>query len=57
MQCLLLLKEKNRDDYIMEQVTKFIKEADTYYPAAVEGEQPGEVVAEVVYVAILKINT
>ena len=57
MQCLLLLKEKNRDDYIMEQVTKFIKEADTYYPAAVEGEQPGKVVAEVVYVAILKINT
>ena len=34
------LLSKVQENYIMEQVVKFLKEAETYYLATVEGDQP-----------------
>ena len=32
--------KRRQEDYIMERVVKFLKEAETYYLATVEGDQP-----------------
>ena len=35
-----LINKRRQEDYIMERVVKFLKEAETYYLATVEGNQP-----------------
>ena len=35
-----LFKKNNQEAYIMERVANFLKEAETYYLATVEGDQP-----------------
>ena len=32
--------KRRQEDYIMERVVQFLKEAETYYLATVEGDQP-----------------
>ena len=34
------MKYKEQEDFIMERVEKFLKEAEIYYLATVEGDQP-----------------
>ena len=36
----ITLLDKYQEAYIMERVEKFLKEAETYYLATVEGDQP-----------------
>lgn len=37
---IALKSRKTKEDYIMERVEKFLKEAETYYLATLEGDQP-----------------
>lgn len=40
MEIKITLLDKYQEAYIMERVEKFLKEAETYYLATVEGDQP-----------------